>query len=117
MNLEAIYAWINANPWATTAIVVYVVLTVVPRPDPDQLTGLGRVFWVIIDRLAFLTRDRLPGRLKMVLLESPRPKPPSTKADEPEEADPPAVTDAESEPEEEETKDTDKDEEGDDSDE
>lgn len=62
--------WLQANPDILLAIIVYLVLNFVSRPDPDKLSGLDRLFWTIIDRAAFLTRDKLPGRLKMVLLSA-----------------------------------------------
>jgi hypothetical protein len=70
-TLQTVLEWAKANPWVATAIVVYVIANVAPRPDPGKMSGWQRAFWLIVDRLCILTHDRLPGGLKMLLLDSP----------------------------------------------
>ena len=74
-QLQIVLDWMKANPVVTTAIVVYVIANLAPRPDPSKMTGWQRAFWLIIDRLCILTHDKLPGTLKMLLLDSPPIKP------------------------------------------
>jgi hypothetical protein len=74
-QLQIVLEWAKANPWVTTAIVVYVIANLAPRPDPSKMTGWQRAFWQIVDRLCVLTHDKLPGGLKMLLLDSPPIKP------------------------------------------
>lgn len=69
--MNEIATWIQANPWTTFAIVVYVIANLAPRPDVSKLTGWRKSFWQIVDRLSILSADKVPGRLKMVLLDSP----------------------------------------------
>lgn len=73
-TLQIMIEWMKVNPWVTTAIVVYVIANLAPRPDPKTLTGGHKVLWQIIDRLCLLTADKLPGTLKMLLLDSPAKK-------------------------------------------
>jgi hypothetical protein len=75
-QLQTVIAWMKANPWVTTAIVVYVLANLAPRPDPSKMTGWQKAFWQIIDRLCVLTHDKLPGTVKMLLLDTPPPKTP-----------------------------------------
>lgn len=70
-TLQSIIEWIRANPWTTVAIVVYVLANVAPRPQHQKLTGAQKAFWLFVDRLCILTSGRLPGVLKMLLLDSP----------------------------------------------
>ena len=108
-QLQIVLDWMKANPVVTTAIVVYVIANLAPRPDPSKMTGWQRAFWLIIDRLCILTHDKLPGTLKMLLLDSPpikRAKPKKAKRvpeaePEPESEDEPEVDDEdEDEPDE-----------------
>lgn len=69
--MNSIVSWIQENPWATFAIVVYVIANIGPRPHPGKQKGWKKVFWTIIDRLCILTVDRVPGRVKMLLMDSP----------------------------------------------
>jgi hypothetical protein len=75
-TLQTILDWMKANPWITTAIVVYVIANLAPRPDPSKMTGWQKSFWQIIDRLCVLTADKLPGTVKLLLLDTPPPKTP-----------------------------------------
>lgn len=70
-QLQAVLDWMQANPWTTLAIVVYVVANLAPRPDPSQMKGWRKALWQIIDRLCLLTSHRVPGSLKFLLLDSP----------------------------------------------
>lgn len=68
-----IYDWIITHPEATIAIVVYVAINVLPRPHPDDRTGWQRTLFWLLDRIAWLTHDKLPGKLKLIFTASPRP--------------------------------------------
>lgn len=70
-QLQTVLDWMKANPWVTTAIVVYVIANLAPRPDPKDMTGWQKAFWQIVDRLCVLTAGKLPGSLKFLLLDSP----------------------------------------------
>jgi hypothetical protein len=70
-QLQAMLDWMQANPWTTLAIVVYVVANLAPRPDPAKMKGWQKALWQIIDRLCLLTSHKLPGSLKLLLLDSP----------------------------------------------
>ena len=101
--LETAMTWVQDNPWVTFAIVIYVVANVVPRPHHGKLDdGWRKGMWQIIDRLCWLTSDRVPGSLKLLLLDSPLVvgekqgvekalKPKKAEADEEIEGDEPAV--------------------------
>ena len=57
----------QTHPWMTVAIIAYLIVNIVPRPDVDSLTGYKKLVWQVLDRIAFLTSDKLPGRFKMLL--------------------------------------------------
>lgn len=69
--LAAAWAWVQANPEVTIAVILYLIVNVSPRKDHTQMTGWQGRLWEIIDRASFLTRDKVPGRLKMILATSP----------------------------------------------
>lgn len=70
-QLQSMLDWMQANPWTTLAIVVYVVANLAPRPDPAKMKGWQKALWQIIDRLCLLTSHKVPGSLKFLLLDSP----------------------------------------------
>lgn len=70
-QLQSMLDWMQANPWTTLAIIVYVVANLAPRPDPARMKGWQRALWQIIDRLCVLTSHKVPGSLKFLLLDSP----------------------------------------------
>jgi hypothetical protein len=69
--MNAALAWIVANPITVTAVVVWLVANVAPRPNPTEMSSKWKVFWVVVDRLCFLTAGKLPGGFKMLFLASP----------------------------------------------
>jgi hypothetical protein len=96
-QLHTVLEWAKANPWTATAIVVYVIANLAPRPHHGKMTGWQKAFWQIVDRLCVLTSHRVPGGLKFLLLDSPErgsdgevekaPKPPADDDDEQNEED------------------------------
>lgn len=64
-------AWLSANWLVVTAVVLYLVANVVPRPDHTNMKPGARTFWQIVDRLCFLTAAALPGNLKAIGALSP----------------------------------------------
>lgn len=70
-NLNIMWAWIQANPIVFTAIVVYVIANLAPRPHPEKIVGWKKTFWEIIDGLCLLTAARVPGKIKWLLAGSP----------------------------------------------
>jgi hypothetical protein len=70
-QLHTVLEWAKANPWTTVAIIVYVVANLAPRPHHSKMKGWQRALWQIIDRLCILTSHKLPGSLKLLLLDSP----------------------------------------------
>ena len=71
MNVQPYIDWARQNPEAVVAIVVYLVVNFAPRKHPDEAKGWRRLFWLLLDRLAFLTHDKIPGCLKMIFMGSP----------------------------------------------
>jgi len=69
--MNAAMGWIVSNPLTVTAIVIWLVANVAPRPNPSEMTSNWKVFWVVVDRLCILTAGKLPGGFKMLLLASP----------------------------------------------
>jgi hypothetical protein len=69
--MSEMIAWAKANPELAVAIVAYLIANFWPRPDASKLTGASKAFWQILDRLCFLTATKVPGRLKLPLLDSP----------------------------------------------
>jgi hypothetical protein len=67
--------WIKQNPIIATAIIIYLLANFAPRPHPDSQKGWVKIFWQVVDRLCVLSSSRVPGRLKMILLDSPAPPP------------------------------------------
>jgi len=80
--LSNAWLWVQANPWTTTAIVVYLIVNLAPRPHPEQREGWAKTFWTIVDRLSVLTAGSVPGKLKMIFSDSPAdgPKAPTAKS-------------------------------------
>jgi hypothetical protein len=70
-KLNLMWAWIQANPVVFTAIAVYVIANLMPRPHPEKMTGWKRTFWSIVDGLCLLTAAKVPGNLKWLLANSP----------------------------------------------
>ena len=73
MDLSGLAAWIQANPIIVALFVLGAVANLAPRPHPENNTGAVRVFWLLIDRLCFLTAQAVPGRFKMFFTPSPIP--------------------------------------------
>jgi hypothetical protein len=71
-TLSGMWGWIQENPEAFIAIVVYVIANFAPRPHPEKMTGWQKSFWQMIDRLCVLTHHLVP-KPKMILLDSPSP--------------------------------------------
>jgi hypothetical protein len=76
MNLAAVGQWTLANWVIVVAVIVGAVANLAPRPHPDELTGWRRTFWLVVDRLCFLTASKVPGDWKWILTGSPAPEPP-----------------------------------------
>jgi hypothetical protein len=70
-QLQNMLDWMQANPWTTLAIIVYVIANLAPRPHPGKMKGWQKALWQIIDRLCLLTSHKVPGSLKFLLLDSP----------------------------------------------
>jgi hypothetical protein len=70
-QLQLMLDWMKANPWTTTAVIVYVIANLAPRPDPEKMKGWQKALWQIIDRLCVLSSHKVPGSLKFLLLDSP----------------------------------------------
>lgn len=72
--LLSAWAWIQANPVATIAIVLYVIANIAPRPSPSAMVGWRKALWETIDRLCLLTAGALPGAAKALFAPSPSPR-------------------------------------------
>lgn len=70
-KLDLMWAWAQANPVVFTAITVYVIANLMPRPHPEKMVGWKRTFWSIVDGLCLLTAAKVPGKLKWLLANSP----------------------------------------------
>lgn len=70
--LHSIWAWIQAHPEVTIASVLYIIVNIMPRLDHTKLTGWRKIIWETLDRASFLTREKVPGRLKFILATSPQ---------------------------------------------
>jgi hypothetical protein len=70
-SLSSMLAWVQAHPQVTIATLLYIIVNVMPRKDHSQMAGWQARFWEILDRASFLTRERVPGRLKMLFSSSP----------------------------------------------
>lgn len=73
MTFQELSSWIWAHDWQIIGVLAYVLLNVGPRPHPENLTGYKRIFWLVVDRLAVLSAERVPGNWKMLLAPSPPP--------------------------------------------
>jgi len=80
--LTAAWAWVQANPEVAIAVTLYLIVNISPRKDHTQMTGWQARLWEIIDRASFLTRDKVPGRLKMILATSPLVEKPKKEEEE-----------------------------------
>jgi hypothetical protein len=76
MNLAAVGQWTLTNWVIVAAVIVGAVANLAPRPHPEELTGWKRTFWLVIDRLCFLTASKVPGDWKWFFAPSPVPEPP-----------------------------------------
>ena len=72
MTLTAIIDWVKQNPETFAAILIYILVNVAPRKHPEEQSGLAKYFWLLLDRLAVLTHEKLPGKLKLPMTASPR---------------------------------------------
>jgi len=79
--MSAIIDWVQQNPELAVAIAIYVFVNLAPRPDPEKLSGWQKVFWTILDRISVLTADKVPGRVKWLLMDTERPTGESQRAD------------------------------------
>lgn len=69
---DAIWIWLTHHYVAVVSVVVWFVASAVPRPHPGAVEPRWeKVFWTVIDRLAVLTAEDLPGKWKMILAASP----------------------------------------------
>jgi len=78
--MHDVFVWIEANPIATLAVVVWAITNFAPRPHPEDCVGWRKVFWQVVDRLCVLTAKEFPGVLKLPFSDSPyvrKPKPAS----------------------------------------
>lgn len=73
MTVQDLWSWVWAHDWQIICVISYVLLNVGPRPHPENLTGWRRTFWLVVDRLAVLSAERVPGNWKMFLASSPPP--------------------------------------------
>jgi len=73
MNPGAVYAWILAHPVVMGVATLWVLVNLAPRPHPEDMSGYQKVFWGLVDRLAVLTANELPGRWKWLFAQSPSP--------------------------------------------
>jgi len=68
----AIWVWFTHHYVAVGSVVVWLIASAAPRPHPGAIEPRWeKVFWTVIDRLAVLTADDLPGKWKMILAASP----------------------------------------------
>lgn len=74
--LFAIWSWVVTHPIVVLSVIVWVIASVAPRPHPAASTGWKKLFWLVLDRVCFLTAGKVPGALKMVLYPSPVPATP-----------------------------------------
>jgi hypothetical protein len=73
--METYIQWAKQNPEVVIAIVTYVIINLAPRKHPDQATGWQKYLWLLLDRVSLLTHDKVPGKLKWILVASPLDKP------------------------------------------
>jgi hypothetical protein len=73
--MSALWAWVTTHPWAVTAIVLYLIVNVAPRPHGSEASGWKAVLWETLDRLAILTSGAIPGKFKMLLVQTKLPAP------------------------------------------
>jgi len=69
--MTGVWLFVAANWLTILAVVLYLVANVVPRPDPSRVSPGWSVFWQIVDRLCFLSREALPGGWKAIGALSP----------------------------------------------
>lgn len=73
--IDAAILWVRDNPTLTALILLYVVLSAIPRPHPDKvLSPTAHYVWLVIDRLTIFSAERVPGRVKMIFQRSPEPQ-------------------------------------------
>src|SRR5277367_6470841 len=73
MNASDVYAWLMQHDWQMLLVLTYVLVNVGPRPNPENLKGYKRVIWLLIDRLAWLSAEKVPGDWKWIFTASPLP--------------------------------------------
>ena len=82
LSLGVLLAWMYENPITTALVVVYLIANVAQRPHPQEMVGWKKTFWIIIDRLSFLSAAAVPGRLKLIFMASaPAPAATETKTE------------------------------------
>jgi hypothetical protein len=90
MDATAIWNWVWQHDWQLLLVTSYVIVNVGPRPHPENLTGYKRIFWLVVDRLAWLSAEKVPGDWKWMFTASPLP----AGMQVPVPASPPAATDS-----------------------
>lgn len=73
MTASDVSAWIMQHDWQMLLATTYVLLNVGPRPNPESLTGYKRIFWLLVDRIAWLSAEKVPGDWKWIFTPSPIP--------------------------------------------
>jgi len=74
MTLQTIWTWVTLHQELTLLIVLGIFFNLAPRPHPENLKGIDKLFWTIIDRLCFLAAQEVPGQFKWVFTPSPSTK-------------------------------------------
>lgn len=80
MDLAAIWDWVLQHDWQMVLFTSYVLMNVGPRPHPENMTGYKRVFWTLVDRLAWLSAEKVPGNWKFIFAPSEPLEQPSAAA-------------------------------------
>lgn len=79
------WAWALANPKTSGPIalgfVLWAILNVMKRPNPAELTGWKKLFWLVVDRLVVLEGALLGGGWKWLLVASTYPTPAAAEQD------------------------------------
>lgn len=70
MDLAAIRDWVLQHDWQMVLFTSYVLMNVGPRPHPENMTGYKRVFWTLVDRLVWLSAEKVPGNWKFIFAPS-----------------------------------------------
>jgi hypothetical protein len=69
--MNHLWSWAVTNQEIVFFLVLGIVVNLAPRPHPDNVTGWQKAFWTVTDRLCVLTAERVPGKVKWLLLPSP----------------------------------------------